>query len=167
MSYSAERSHNRPNRSHSYPDRPPAPPNHPCSRHSQNRRHPHSLPRLLATLKDRISWPTTCPICPPFSPQENPLADLIDSTLMYLRDLFDPNLASPPLKEVQRVLDFFGWQETDKNSRVWINLDAPDASIKITTSDSGLLLCLIEHPNGQVRPLLEQLPPDNTDQQSF
>jgi hypothetical protein len=165
MSYSAERSHNRPNRSHSYPDRPPAPPNQPCSRHSQSRRHPHSLPQLLVTLRDRISWPTTCPIYCPLS-QEDLLADLIDSTLMYLRDLFDPNLTSPPIKEVRRVLDFFGWQEIGKNSGVWINLDAPGASIKITTSDSGLLLCHIEHPDGRVRPLLEALPPDSTDQKS-
>ncbi|MBC7880379.1 MAG: hypothetical protein H7Y37_03535 [Anaerolineae bacterium] len=94
------------------------------------------------------------------------MADLIDSTLMYLRDLFDPNLASPPLKEVRRVLDFFGWQETGKNSGVWTNLDAPGASINNTKSDSGLLLCHIEHPNGQLRSLLEELSSDNTDQQS-
>jgi hypothetical protein len=162
MSSSAEQSHNRPNRPHS--NNLPVPPNQLSSRHSQSRR--HLFPQLLATLRDRISWPTTCPIYCPFSPEENPLADLIDSTLMYLRDLFDPNLAPPPLKEVRRVLDFFGWQELGKNSGVWTNLDAPDASIKITTSDSGLLLCHIEHPDGQVRPLLEEHHPGNTEQQS-
>jgi hypothetical protein len=140
----------------------PAPPDHQCSRHRQSRR--HLFPQLLATLGDR-TWPTTCLAYPKF-PEELPLADLVDSTLMYLRDLFDPQLAPPPLKEVRRVLDFFGWQETDKNSGVWTNLDAPGASIKVTTSDSGLLLCHIEDPDGLVRPLLEQLPSGNIDQQS-
>jgi hypothetical protein len=130
--------------------RPPAPPDHSFTKYRQTRRHP--FPWLLATLRDR-NWPTTCLAYPKF-PEELPLADLVDSTLMYLRDLFDPQLAPPPLKEVRRVLDFFGWQETDKNSGVWTNLDAPGASIKITTSDSGLLLCHIQHPDGQVHPLL-------------
>jgi hypothetical protein len=86
---------------------------------------------------------------------------------MYLRDLFDPNLAPPPLKEVRRVLDFFGWQETGKNSGVWTNLDSPGASIKITTTDSGQLLCHIEYPDGQSDPLLRPKSPlDNADQQS-
>jgi hypothetical protein len=137
----------------------PAPSDHPCTyRQKQTRRHPFS--QLLATLRDR-TWPTTCLAYPDF-PEELPLADLVDSTLMYLRDLFDPQLAPPPLKEVRRVLGFFGWQETDKNSGAWTNLDSPGANIKITTSDSGLLLCHIQHPDGQVSPLLEELSSDDT-----